>query len=836
MMVRMPSLTRAEAATRAATLTVDAYRVDLDLTGGGDTFRSRTVVRFGAQLGADTFAEFEPAELISATLNGVPLDAAALVEHRLALTGLAAANELVVEAEMTYSNTGEGLHRFVDPADQQTYLYAHMFLDGARRIFPCFDQPDLKASFTIAVTAPDDWLVASNAAVDARDGGRWTFRPTLPLSTYLITLIAGPYHARTDEHDGIPLALYARRSLAAFLDAEADELFTVTKQCLDRYAQVFDVRYPFGPYQQAFVPEFNFGAMENPGLVVFRDEFIYRSAVTDSERETRATVVAHEMAHMWFGDLVTMAWWDDLWLNESFAEYMGTRVTCEATRFTDTWTTFAVGDKAWGMRADQRPSTHPVAPADVADTQLALLNFDGISYAKGAAVLKQLVAWVGAEAFLAGLNEHFAAHAYGNATLADLLAALSKASGRDLSAWAEVWLRRAQVNTLRAVVTVDDDGNYASVAVEQTAPEQFATLRPHRLAIGLYDRAADGTVACRTRLETDVDATGHTEVPALTGVRAADLLLLNDGDLAYAKIRLDEQSAAAVPRILPLLDDSLARAVIWAATLDAVVDGERAVAELVTLVLAALPVETDVVIIEDVLKMTRNLVDRYATPETRPAALELVAQACDRLLAASPAGGSRQLAATRGLIGATVDVARLRGWLDGAGVPEGLAVDTDLRWLILYRLVVLGAAGPDAIDAEYDRDRSATGEQFAARCRAALPAPEAKEQAWRMIVSDTDTSSRLIEAAAGGFWQPEQLALTAAYVPRYFAEMPLMMEVRTGMGAERVAMAAYPRYAVDPETRRYAAELLARADLNSILRRTVVDEDDDLRHALEARG
>ena len=836
-MAGMPSLTRDEAAARAATVNVDSYAVDLDLTGAGDTFRSRTVIRFGAEVAGATFADFEPAELISMTLNGSPVDPAALTGHRLSLIDLEATNELVVEARMAYSITGEGLHRFVDPADKRTYLYAHMFLDGARRIFPCFDQPDLKAPFTVAVTAPPEWLVAANAApVGLPVDGRWEFVPTLPLATYFVTLIAGPYHARTDEHNGIPLALYARRSLADFLDAEAAELFTVTKQCLDHYAGIFQIGYPFGHYQQAFVPEFNFGAMENPGLVIFRDEFIYRSAVTGSERETRASVIAHEMAHMWFGDLVTMAWWDDLWLNESFAQYMGTRVTAEATRFTDTWTTFAVGDKAWGMRSDQRPSTHPVAPADVADTELALLNFDGISYAKGAAVLKQLVTWVGDEAFLAGLNEHFAAHAYGNATLADLLGALSKASGRDLSGWAEVWLRRAQVNTLRVEIELDENGAYASAVIVQTAPAKYPTLRPHRLALGLYDHGADGVVVRRELIELDLDAVERTEVPELIGRPAADLLLLNDGDLTYAKVRLDDRSVAAVPKVLPLLDDSLARAVIWAAMLDAVVDGERPVAELVTLVLAALPMETDVVIISDVLKMTRGLVDRYSAPETRPAALELVAQACDRLLAASPPGSSRQLAAARGLIGATTGTARLRGWLDGQGVPEGLAVDTDLRWLILYRLVVLGEAGAEAIEAEVSRDRSATGEQFAARCRAALPDPAAKAAAWAMIVSATTVSGRLVEATAGGFWQPEQLALTEEYVPRYFEDMPAMMALRTGMSSERVAVTAYPRYAVSPRTRRQAADLLARSDLNAILRRSVMDEDDDMRRALSARS
>jgi aminopeptidase N len=836
MMVRMSSLTRAEAAARAVIVDVDAYEIDLDLTGDAETFRSRTVVRFAAEPGSRTFVEFEPAELLSATLNGAALEPAALAGQRLALTGLAATNELVVEAAMGYSNTGEGLHRFVDPADDKVYLYGHMFLDGARRIFPCFDQPDLKATFTLSVTAPADWLVAANAAPTTSAHGRWRFATTKPLSTYFVTLIAGPYHARTDEHDGIPLALYARASLAEYLEAEAAELFTVTRQCLDRYHQIFDVRYPFGLYQQAFVPEFNFGAMENPGLVVFRDEFIYRSAVTDSQRETRANVVAHEMAHMWFGDLVTMAWWDDLWLNESFAEYLGTRVAGEATRFTGTWTTFAMGDKAWGMRADQRPSTHAVAPTDVADTALALLNFDGISYAKGASVLRQLVAWVGDEAFLAGLNEHFAAHGYGNATLADLLHALSKASGRDLSGWAEVWLRRPQVNTLRTEITRDGD-DYASVAIVQSAPANYPTLRPHRLGVGLYDRAADGTVSLRRRIELDLDPAvddGRTVVRELAGEKAADLLLLNDGDLTYAKIRLDDASLAAVPMILPLLNDSLARGVIWAATLDAVVDGERPVSELVTQVLAALPVETEVVIVEDVLKTTRGLVDRYSTPETRPAALSMIAQACDRMLAAAP-GGSRQLASARGLIGASTDVARLRGWLAGADVPPGLAVDTDLRWLVLYRLAVLGAAGPEAIDAEVERDRSATGEQWAARCRAALPSADAKAAAWTTLTSDTTVSNRIAESAAMGFWQPEQLALTAPYVERYFAEMPAMMTVRSGYSAERVALTAYPSLAVAPRTRQLAADLLARSDLSPILRRVVTDADDDVRRALESR-
>jgi aminopeptidase N len=451
-------------------------------------------------------------------------------------------------------------------------------------------------------------------------------------------------------------------------------------------------------------------------------------------------------------------------------------------------------------------------------------------------VLKQLVAWIGEEAFFAGVNQHFAAHRFGNSTLADLLGVLTKTGGRDLSAWSEAWLRRPELNTLRPEVTVAADGTYTRVAIRQTAPEQHHTLRPHRLALGLYDRGPDGSVTRRELIELDIEAGAEqTVVPGLAGVPAADLLLPNDGDLTYAKIRLDDASLATVPQILPLIGDSLARAVIWASILDTVKDGERPVAELVTLALAALPVETEVAIVEDVLSTTRRLVDRYSTPETRPAALEMIAQASDRLLAASSAGSSRQLAAVRGLIAATVDGPRLRGWLAGDDVPEGLAIDAEMRWLILYRLVVLGVATAAEIDAEFERDHTAAGEHFAARCRAALPDREAKERAWTAIVTDAGTSARLADAMAMGFWQPEQVALTEPYVARYFAEMPEMMRIRGGTGAERLAVAAYPRYAVDPETRRLAADLLAVPDLNATLRRTVTDEDDDIRRALHAR-
>jgi len=817
----MRSLTQAEAAERAELLTVESYAVELDVTGGPERFRSTVMVRFrAAQVGAETFAEIRPAELRSVRLNGAALDVATLDGNRLPLPALAEANELVVEADMAYSNTGEGLHRFVDPADGETYLYAMSFLDAAQRIFACFDQPDLKAPLTLTVAAPEGWLVAANGASE----GEGRFVTTPPLATYFISLIAGPYHAVYDEHDGIPLGLFSRRSLAAHLDKDAEEIFAVTKACFDRYHELFGVRYPFGKYDQAFVPEFNAGAMENPGLVTFRDDYLFRSAVTDGDREWRAVVIAHEMAHQWFGDLVTMRWWDDLWLNESFAEYLGVRVTAESTRFDRAWTTFGLRRKASGYVADQRPSTHPVAPAEVADAAHALLNFDGISYAKGASVLRQLVASLGDEAFFAGLRAHFAAHRFGNATLADLLAALAEASGRDLGGWADVWLRRAGVDTLRTEVTTVD-GRYQSVHIVQTGAP-----RPHRVGFGVYD---GGTL----RQLVPVDVVGErTEVAELAGEPMADLLLINAGDLTFAKVRLDAASAAGVMGILPALDDSLDRAVLWSTVIDSVRDGDSAPADLVALLVTALPLETEPVVVEGVLGMTGDLVDRYLEPVPREIALQPMAMACDRLLASAPPGGSLQLAAARGLIGASTDARRLAGWLKGKGVPEGLRVDTDLRWALCYRMVVLGAAGPDKIEAELATDRSATGEQWAARCRAALPDAAAKERAWRVITADTTLSNRLVEAHAEGFWQPEQADLTQSYVERYFAEMPAAARMRTPWVADQVAKSAFPRYAVAASTRKAAAVLLARDDLEPGLRRVVIDADDDLRRALAARG
>jgi aminopeptidase N len=834
----VPSLTREEAAARADLLAVRSYDLELDLTGAGDGthFESTARIRFTCRSpGAGTFVELKDATARDVTLNGVTVDPSSLVDNRLPLSGLAADNELVVRATMAYSNSGEGLHRFVDPADGAVYLYAQSFLDDAQRIFACFDQPDLKAPVRLTVSAPPDWEVAGNGAGTRVGPGRWEFAATPALATYLVSLLAGPYHVRRDAHDGIDLGLYCRRSLGEHLDRDAAEVFGITAACFDRYHEMFGVRYPFGKYDQAFVPEFNAGAMENAGLVTFRDEYVFRSAVTDSERQERAEVIAHELAHMWFGDLVTMRWWDDLWLNESFAEYMGYRVVVEATRFTGAWTDFAVGRKGWGYAADQRPSTHPVAPESLDDAGLALLNFDGISYAKGAGVLRQLAAWIGDEVFLAGLRTHFTRHAFGNATLDDWLDSLSQGSERDLRGWADVWLRRAQVNTLRPRVSLGPDGRYAAVEVVQTAPEDHPTLRPHRIGVGVYSGGS-----LRHRVLVDLDPAvddGVTAVPELVGVEAAELLLVNDGDLSYAKIRFDEATLAALPRTLPALTDPLARALVWGAVLDAVRDAEMPVADLIALCAVALPEETELTVFRDVVRFaTTSAVDQYLAPADQTAARATLGRACRQVLESAEPGGDRQLVAARGFAACADgdDAERLRSWLDGSA-PAGLRMDEEMRWAALVRLASLGLLSAAEIEAEYERDRSAQGAEYAATCRAARPDPAAKAEAWRSIVTDDGLSNRIVRAGAVGFWRPGQEELTRAYVPRYFVEMPDMVARRSPQVAWEVAHEAFPRYAVDAETVAAAERLLAAPDLNPVLARVVADQADDLRRALAAR-
>ncbi|WP_344528733.1 aminopeptidase N [Streptomyces albiaxialis] len=832
-MARMSVLTRDEAQTRARFLDVERYVIDLDLTVGEETFGSVTTVHFTVREGpGDTFVEVRPAALGRVVLDGAELDPGELSEGRFPLRGLAAGeHELRVEAEMRYSRVGEGMHRFVDPVDGRAYVYTQCCISDAPLVFACFDQPDLKAEFEVAVTAPPEWTVLSNG-VAARTGGgegRWECARTPRISTYLMAVVAGPYHSVRTEHAGLPFGLHVRRSLGEYLEADAHELLDITRRCFDRYHEIFDEPYPFDSYDQAFVPEFNAGAMENPGLVTFRDEFVYRSAVTATERQTRGIVIAHEMAHMWFGDLVTLRWWDDIWLNESFAEYMGYQTLSEATSYTDAWTDFGVSRKCWGYDADERPSTHPVAPEAeaVPDTAAARTNFDGISYSKGAAALRQLVAWLGEKAFLAGINEHFARHRFGNATLADFLESLARASDRDVHGWAERWLRTTGVDTL---VPRAEGGE---VEVEHRGG------RPHRLAIGLYDEApADpGRLVLRERLERDVPAQGGLSV-RLDGPQP-DLLLLNDGDLTYAKVRLDARSWQTARRTLSGLPGQLTRAVVWNAARDMVRDGELAPLEYVRTVRAHLPAESDNAVVEGVLAFGRTQVaDRFAAPDgERAEVLGLLSETCRELLEGVGARDAGvRLTAVRYFIDCATSPRELAAWRAAGSVPGGPELDAELRWRLLLRLAVLGAVGVADVEAALEADPSATGEEGAARCSAALPDAAGKAAAWEAMFGEEDAlSNYLFAATAQGFWQPEQARLLGGFAERYFADAMRVSERRGASLAELAGRYAFPRMWVDAGTLARGEECLRSGVPVRALRRAWVDQLDDLRRALRVR-
>jgi aminopeptidase N len=825
----MSVLTRDEAQTRARLLDVHRYTIELDLTTGEDTFDSRTVIAFTARADADTFVELKPAELRSVTLDGRPLDLETLVENRLPLPGLTTGeHELRVDASMRYSRTGEGMHRFTDPTDSETYVYTQLFMEDVQRVFAAFDQPDLKAVFDLSVKAPEDWTVLANGITEHLGEGRWQAAPTPLISTYLVAVAAGPWHSVRTEHRGLPFGIHCRRSLAPHLDADAEEILDITKQCYDRYHEKFEEPYPFDSYDQAFVPEFNAGAMENPGLVTFRDEFIYRSAVTDTERQTRGMVIAHEMAHMWFGDLVTLQWWDDIWLNESFAEYMGYQTLTEATRFTDTWTDFGVVRKAWGYDADQRPSTHPVAPENVDDTAAALLNFDGISYAKGASALRQLVAWLGEKDFLAGINTHFARHKFGNATLADFIDSLASGTERDVHAWADAWLRTTGVDTLTPTITRTEDGTH-------TLTVDRAGSRPHRIAVGLYDQdpGDTGRLVLRERLDLDVPQTE----PHPLGKRPA-LLLLNDGDLTYAKVRFDPDSFEAVRTGLSGLPEPLTRAVVWNALRDAVRDGELPASAYLDAARAHLPHETDLALVQGVLAFaSAQVTDRYLTPEARPVALATLTALCRDLIRRTEDGSNPglRLIAVRHFIDVAAHPDTIAAWLTEGTVPGGPELDPELRWRVLGRLAVLGATDEPAIAAELERDPSATGQEGAARCRAALPDPEAKRTAWEAMFTTDDLSNYLFTATARGFWQPEQADLVREYVPRFYPDAVALAARRGPAMADAAGRWAFPTHAVDADTLRLGEECLRDADLTPSLRRKLVDQLDDLARALRVR-
>jgi aminopeptidase N len=833
------NLTRDEARERARLLDVESYRVELDLSGGDATFGSVTTVGFRCTSpGASTFIDLIAPAVREITLNGTRLGLENFDGNRITLDGLAESNQLRVAADCAYSRSGEGLHRFTDPADGSVYLYSDLETFDAHRVYACFDQPDLKASFQLEVTAPAGWQVISNMAPSASEQAPgtetalWRFPPTPVLPTYVTAVAAGPYHVVRDEHDGIPLGIFCRQSLASYLDP--DEIFEVTRQGFDFFHGAFGLRYPFGKYDQLFVPEFKAGAMENAGCVTFVEAYVFRSRVTDAYRESRAETILHEMAHMWFGDLVTMRWWDDLWLNESFATWAGTVAQAEATRWTAAWTTFAQAWKAWAYRQDQLPSTHPIA-ADIPDIAAVEVNFDGITYAKGAAVLKQLVAHVGRENFLTGLRRYFGQRTWGNAVLGDLLAALEQASGRDLSDWSKKWLETAGVNTLRPEYQCDADGRFTAFAVIQEAPASHPVLRPHRIAIGLYDRGEAGLTR-QHRVEIDIEGE-RTEVPDLVGRDRPDLVLVNDDDLTYAKIRLDEHSLRTLVTGIGEFGDSLPAALCWAAAWDMCRDAEMAARDYVSLVLSGVGGIEDVSVAQTVLRQAATAARRFADPAWRVAGLERIADTLRDLLQRAEPGSDRQLAYAQAFTGVATtpdELALLAGLLDGSTAVEGLVIDTDLRWQLLYRLVSRGVAGPAEIDAELARDATDAGARHAATRRAAIPDRAAKEEAWAQITSGR-LSNATFRATLDGFADPDSEELLAPYAQRYLDVAADIWRDWSPDMAQYFAQNAYPSWNITAEAIAATDDYIERTDPPAALRRLLTEGRDDVARALRCR-
>ncbi len=826
------NLTRSEAQQRRAIVDTTSYEVHLDLTTGPEVFRSRSVVRFAATEGEATFIDLIAREVHEITLNGQSIDTSVFADSRIALNGLAAENELIVEADCLYTNTGEGLHRFVDPVDGEVYLYSQFEVPDSRRVFAVFEQPDLKATFQFTVTAPSAWKVVSNSPTPdpspAGDGvATWTFTPTPRISSYITALVAGPYESVFSELTSasgrvIPLGVYARKSLWQHLDA--DYIFDKTRQGFAYFEEKFQVPYPFEKYDQLFVPEFNAGAMENAGAVTFTETYVFRSKVTDAVKERRVVTILHELAHMWFGDLVTMKWWNDLWLNESFAEWASTIATAEATEWTEAWTTFNAMEKTWAYRQDQLPSTHPVV-AEINDLEDVQVNFDGITYAKGGSVLKQLAAWVGIEAFFAGVSAYFQKHAWGNTELSDLLTELEATSGRELTSWSKKWLETAGVNTLAPEIKTDETGTITRFAIVQTAPADYPTIRPHRLGLGFYS-LTDGSLVRTHHVEIDVDG-DLTEVADLKGHKRPDLVLLNDDDLAYAKIRLDDRSLATAVAHLRDISDPLARSLVWGAAWDQTRDAEASASDYIDLVVRNIGSETESTTVRTTLAQLQLAANAYVTPERREQAREKVADGLWSLARDAEAGSDSQLQFVTAFASAAATAEHwetVRALRAGEVTLDGLVVDADLSWALLVSLAAGGVVDAAQIDAALADDNTAKGGEFAAQARAALPTAEAKRIAWSSLIDTADLPNTVVRSAALGFVHPAGVDALRQFVPDYFDMLLPIWSGRTYQIANYLITGLYPAVLADRELRDATrAWLEAHRDAAPALRRLVAE-------------
>jgi len=826
------NLTRIEAQERRGVLDTQSYEVELDLTTGPEVFRSTSTVRFTATEGASTFIDLIARRVHSVTLNGRSIPASAFTDSRIALDELALENELVVVADCEYTNTGEGLHRFVDPVDGEVYLYTQFEVPDSRRVFAVFEQPDLKATFQFTVTAPASWKVISNSPtpepVPSGEGvATWEFEPTPRISSYITALIAGPYESTFSELTSasgrvIPLGIFARKSLWQYLDA--DYIFEKTRQGFAYYEDKFDYPYPFAKYDQLFVPEFNAGAMENAGAVTFTEVYVFRSKVTDAVKERRVVTILHELAHMWFGDLVTMKWWNDLWLNESFAEWASTIATAEATEWTEAWTTFNAMEKTWAYRQDQLPSTHPVV-AEIRDLEDVQVNFDGITYAKGGSVLKQLAAWVGIDEFFAGVGAYFRKHEYGNTELRDLLTELETTSGRELTEWSKKWLETAGVNTLSPAIVEGADGTISAFKIVQTAPSDYPTIRPHRLGVGFYD-LQNGELVRTHFTELDVDG-DLTDVPELVGLTRPDLVLLNDHDLAYAKIRLDERSLQTAIDHLSKISDPLARSLVWGAAWDQTRDAEASASDYIDLVLGNIASETESTTVRTTLAQLQLAANSYVTPDKRDASRHKVADGLWALAQAADAGSDSQLQFVTAFASAAATPEHwetVRALRAGEITLDGLTIDTDLSWQLLVSLAAGGVITEGVIDEALASDNTAKGAEFAAQAKAALPTPEAKNAAWSSLVDSDRLPNTLVRAAGLGFTHPAGVLLLDEFVDQYFAMLLPVWESRTYKIAEYLVLGLYPAPLANAKLRDATrAWLSANGEAPAALRRLVAE-------------
>lgn len=826
----MPSLTRDEAQARASLIDVESMEVDLDLTTSSTTFESDTQIVFRAAAAEPTFVDLKAVDVHEVELNDAALDPETVVDGRLPITPDEGRNTLRVRATMPFSNDGQGLHRSVDPEDHREYVYGHLFLDAAPKVFACFDQPDLKAPYTVTVRAPEEWIVTGNGDPLHEGGGQWRLATTKPLSTYFVTVCAGPYVQQRDTWRGpdgqvVPLVLHARASLAEELAAQAPQMFEVTRQCMSYFHELFGIDYPFGEYHQIFVPEFNAGAMENPGCVTFRDQFVFQGAITRQGLLSRTNTIAHEMAHMWFGDLVTPVWWDDLWLNESFAEYMAHRACVAATEFTEAWVDFGVGRKPWGYAAERSPSTHPVAGAPAHDGDTALQNFDGISYAKGASALRQLIEWMGDEHFISGVRDHLTTHAYGNATLADFLGSMESASGRDVQGWAAAWLETAGLDRISVELTTRQDAD--GVPVIETAtlvrdqPQDAAGApanRPHALTIAGW---TDGDRAWEVELELDDD---RVEVPELAGRTLPRLVVPNAADTTWATAVLDAESLAALPAQLPQVDEPVTRAMLWAALFDAVAEGETDPRELVATFTRAFPAESDASILATAGAYTARFVRTMVPAAEREGLLEALAAAGRERTATAEPGTTTAWLGARVVAGCSSDAEELRRWARGQDLPEGLEADDDFRWQAVKRLAQLGALDGE-LELMAQHDTSLSGQLSALMARASQPDAESKAWAWAELAGrESGRSNYERNNLAQGFWSSGEPEVLAGYVERYLTEVPALSGVVGEDALARVAQLAFPLPVPTQATADAVDAVLAGGTVSPAVRRSMVDQ------------